>query len=142
LKSVGVSHHLGSNIQNVFSLLKQHHPKLCNHNSNIKDRLTKTPQNNNIKRCLKTKPKIEDEEDEGDQLNNLLIRLQDNYTTLVLDHYEITKKIMNSDYHHIRCDLEDEAEFLDNEMKIVSKKIKKLKLYLEYKVSCCCCCCC
>jgi len=28
-KSTTPSHHLGTNIQNVFSLLKQHHPKLC-----------------------------------------------------------------------------------------------------------------
>lgn len=29
MKSTTPSHHLGTNIQNVFSLLKQHHPKLC-----------------------------------------------------------------------------------------------------------------
>ena len=32
-QSTTPSHHLGSNIQNVISLLKQHHPKLCNSSS-------------------------------------------------------------------------------------------------------------
>lgn len=33
-KSTAPSHHLGSNIQNVISLLKMHHPKICNGHAN------------------------------------------------------------------------------------------------------------
>lgn len=207
-KSTTPSHHLGTNIQNVFSLLKQHHPRLCgkfNSSCNSAHSNTSSTNRTTANKCRRsrcsvnmdqaaeeTKPKrskstpmsslvasheksseqhqqqqnissqvaiekktskkelksmspvkmdssISLDKDKEENLlhtvdwNELLRILQEEYTRLVLNHYDLTKKIINCADDNKRNEYEIKADYLHRKMKTKAKQINKLKAIQQNK---------
>jgi hypothetical protein len=207
-KSTAPSHRVGSNVQNVISMLKMHHPNLCGSMNHKNPRSSLLPpnnssinnssclSNNNNKTCSKilkrnyslknastnTAPSLDSNnfriktktnQDENkvlrnsysinlnrsnsqtksqtplvsccsafnnnDQQNNnnvaevndLLRLLQEEYTSLVLQHYDLTKKIVSSSNNCERKMFELQADHTHKKMKAKIKQINKLKAILN-----------
>ncbi|XP_028817288.1 centrosomal protein of 57 kDa isoform X2 [Denticeps clupeoides] len=130
-KSTGESHSVRANVQHVLSLMKQHHPQLCNERV-----LGGTPL---AKRTTRPGCSAGDRGQQSnsssssssscEELSELLLALQDEFGHMSFDHQECVRQLQRCEDPRERQDRERELETLLKRMESKGEQIGILRRY-------------
>ncbi|KAI0229327.1 Centrosomal protein of 57 kDa [Lamellibrachia satsuma] len=128
--SVGPSHSVPANFQEVLSLMKSHNNKLCENPCNATCRPPK-PSKGAPRRRGRAPRSLNSNSNCNGDLAELLLQLQDEFGAMSFEHQELSRQIEEATDVRLRDDLERDLELLVSSMEAKGDQIARLRRHQE-----------